>query len=404
MPPDTAFEPECRAAIDGLRAALIELYASVNADPTGPQDVARRFGVNKTLAWNVSKVMTGTDAIASIPNLPGALAFQTLVTAIERGGGDPVAVDRVRNAVQSLDRTVERHVGDRGTLELIVDGLGPSRADHLELSRKLAFRGNSGLLGVQAKTRLMSVFLAPNHDDPERIDMAIVRGYIGLRRLRSNARWPIFQTRGWGHERTMASAEGWRSLEAPDEDDGRLPLLADFSSVGAADLEVQRTPAGLDYLLAPGPIGNVGAVDCFLGDCSRAAAPAYRTALDTTGEFGATISAPTERLIFDIIAHERLDFALRPDALAFAGIFMDASEDSEGANRLPLPVPQTVAMLPGRPPVVATPTVPRYPELVQFVHQHMGWRSADFLGCRYELAHPPLGSTVLLRFRLPMRG
>lgn len=402
---DKDFEPDCRAAFDALKGALIELYADVGADPLSPQDAARRFRVNKTLTWNISKVMSSNDAMATLPNVPGSSALRGLLQAVQREGASVAAVDRVKKAAKALDDMVELHVGDRATLELIVDGMGRNRDDHLEISRKLAFRGNSGLWGVQAKTRLMSVLMAPNADDPDRIDIAIVRGYIGFRRLRSDVRWPIFQLRGWGSEDGSMNPSQWQPLETAGEEPRGLPLLRRFSTVSTNDIEEIRTTDGMDYMLVPGPIGNSGAIDCFVSDYERSAAYKYRTEKDTTGEFGATISAPTEKLIFDLLVHESLDFVLSPppEVRAYGGIFMERSEDANPNGLLPVPVPQSVAMLPGRPPVVATPSVLRYPEIVSFVQQRMNWDANRFRGCRLEMSYPPMGTTILLRFNLPER-
>jgi hypothetical protein len=398
---DKDFEPDCRAAVDALRGALIELYASVGADPVSPQDAARRFKVNKTLTWNLSKVMSSGDAMAALPNVPGASALRGLLKAIQREGASAEAIDRVRRAAESLDKMVELHVGDRATLELVVDGMGRGRDDHLEVSRKLAFRGNSGLWGVQARTRLMTAFMAPNVEDPDRIDMAIVRGYVGFRRLRSDVRWPIFQLRGWGAEGEPMTADRWQPMENGAPGRNSLPLLRKFSTVAPSDIEEVKTPRGLDYMLSPGPIGNAGAIDCFVSDYMRSAAGKYRTEQDTTGEFGATISAPTERLIFDLIVHESLEFALAPEVHAVGGIFMERTEEPAPTDQLPIPLSQNVVMLPGRPPVVATAAVPAYPDIVAFVNKRMEWKAQQFRGCRLEVAYPPLGSTILLRFQLP---
>jgi hypothetical protein len=321
---------------------------------------------------------------------------------MQRKGADPTIVDRVKQAVAALAQVVELHVGDRATLELIVDGMGRNNGDRLELSRKLAFRGTSGLWGVQAKTRLMTVFMAPNAERPDHLDLAITRAYIGFRRLRSDVRWPIFQTRGWGDERESIT-KPWHALEDGEANDSALPLLARFSSVSADDLEEVRTERGINYMLAPGPIGNTGAVDCYLSDYERAAVGMFRTEQDTTGEFGATISAPTERLIFDYIVDESLEFALKPEVRAFGGVFHDRDESSVPEGQLPIPVPQTVASLPGQPPVVATPHVPRYGELMNYVCERLAWNPLRFRACRFELSYPPLGSTILLRFKLPER-
>lgn len=396
------FEPHCRAAFEELRAALIELYASVGADPARPQDVARRFRVNKTLTWNISKVVASSDPITTLPNVPGPSSLKRLLQAVQREGATPTAVNNVRTAIDYLDKVVQHHAGDRATLELIIDGISPNNGDILERSRKLAFRGNSGLWGVQAKTRLMTAMMAPSATDPDLIDMAIIRGFIGFRRLRSDVRWPIFQLRGWGDE-TSHMTRRWRSLECPDEEMNGLPLLRRFSNVGPDDVEEVMTSKGADYILKPGPVGNTGAIDCFIGDCEQSAVSKYCTEQDSTGEFGATISTPTEELIFDLIVHETLSFALKPEVRAFGGIFMERSEDAISAGALPIPVPQHVVPLPGSPPVVATARVPQYTEIVNFAYERMQWKANEFRGCRLNLSCPPMGSTILLRFKLPMR-
>jgi len=399
--PNPGFEPDCRSAFDTLRGALLELYANIGADPASPQDVARRFGVNKTLTWNISKVMSSTDPLATLPQVPGVSALRSLLQSMQRQGAAPAAVERVRAAATELHQVVELHVGDRATLELIVDGLGRNGDDRLELSRKLAFRGNSGLWGVQAKTRMMTVFMSPNKNQPDQLDIAIVRGFIGFRRLRSDVSWPVFQTRGWGDENESIT-KPWQPLDDHGDTDG-LPLLTEFSTVDPSKLERVSSAQGTDYKLAPGPIGNTGAVDCFICDYERNAVGIYKTEHDTTGEFGATISAPTERLIFDMIVHESLDFALRPEVRAFGGVFHERNEEAIPEGHVPIPLPQTITDLPGQPPVVATPQIPRYSEMVNFVCERMNWPAKTMRGCRYELSYPPLGSTILLRFKLPDR-
>ena len=291
MPTDTSpFEAECRAAIDEVRAALRELYSSVGANIEAPQEVSRRFGVNKTLAWNVSRILTASDPLTSVPSLPGSSAFSILLDSIAKKGAEASTLKRARDAVKLLDQTVSRHVGDRATLELIIDGLTPERGDHLAVSRKLAYRGNSGLLGIQAKARLMTVFMAPNAERPDQIDFAVIRGLIGLRRLRSSVQWPIFQLRAWGHGQAVSLQGNWHSLDVTGPGGASSPLMHNFSNIADSDVQIRHLASGTNVLLAPGPVGNTAAVDCFVGDCVRSGASKYRSELDSTGEFGATIT------------------------------------------------------------------------------------------------------------------
>lgn len=394
------FERDCQTAFENLRAALIELYDRIDADPANPQEVARRLKLNKTLTWNLSRVMSASDHIASVPNMPGASALEGFLDAARREGASATELAKVRAAAKTLAAAVELHVGDRATLELIADGIDSSRDDHLEFSRKLVFRGSSGLWGIQASTRLTTIFLAPNAGASDRLDIAMVRAFIGLRRLRSAVRWPIFHDRFWGSDTGLTTAERWLPLDPSADPLHGLPLLPKFSSVGSAGLEAVHHARGVDYILGEGPVGNSGAVDCFVGDFARSAVSKYRTASDATGEFGANIAAPTERLLFDILVHRDVHFPSKPTVLGFGGIFAGRTDEAE-ASRFPIPLPQSVALLPGTPPIVSTRTVPRYAELVNFVHDRMGWKPEEFRAYRLDLSYPPMGSTILIRFDLP---
>ena len=55
------FPEHLQTALQALRAAIIELLSAVGADPGKPQDLARRFGLNKNLTWKVSKIICESD-------------------------------------------------------------------------------------------------------------------------------------------------------------------------------------------------------------------------------------------------------------------------------------------------------------------------------------------------------
>jgi hypothetical protein len=399
-PPPVTFERACQDAVNELRAALVELYDSVDADPLSPQDVARRFRLNKTLTWNVSRLIQAPDGLAAVTHVPGKAAIEKMLEATRRDGASDRAIANVRSATSAFEHVVEVHLGDRGTLDLVLDAISTPTSDGLERSRKLAFRGNSGLYGVQAKTKLITGFLCPNPDDATRIDMAMISGYCGFRRLRSSVRWPIFMPRAW------ASAEEpieqrWNSIdESQNGAFSGLSLISKFSQGSLPEMEVAETDEGMNIMLKPGAIGNPGAFDCFRGDFMRSAAGRYRTELDRTGEIGASITTPAEFLVIDLIAHEELDFALQPDVLVY-GRFYSHGEAVGGDEEMRLPIRQKVSSLPGSPPAVATSLVPHYAEIVRMVYERLDWTPSEFRGVRLQMPYPPFGSTVVLQFKLP---
>src|SRR4051794_13295627 len=116
MPRVTLFETECRERVGQLRSALIELYDSVGADPACPQDVARNFRVNKTLAWNVARLLQASDALAAVNHVPGVSSLEKVIQATARKGADPQIVERARKAVRDFKQMIKAHAGDRPTL------------------------------------------------------------------------------------------------------------------------------------------------------------------------------------------------------------------------------------------------------------------------------------------------
>ena len=400
----TVFETECRERVGQLRTAFFELYDSVGADPTSPQDVARKFRVNKTLAWNVARLLQASDALAAVNHVPGTSSLEKVIQASAKQGADPAIVARARKAVRDFKKMIEAHAGDRPTLDLIIDGTGRAEESRLELSRKLAFRGNSGLYGVQAQTRVVCHFLAPNPGNPRQLDMATTGGYVGFRRLRPDVRWPIFITRSWSRRQDALTGPGWTPLEPSEATTNGFPVMRSFARGNVPQIHPVDTPEGRDYVLGEGPVGNEGAFDCFWGESMRAAVDRYARSPGETGEFGAAISAPVETLISDIIVDRRLEFALKPELFVFSRIFAHGQPTGDANDPTLLPIRQPTVEIPGSPPVLNTALVPQYPQIVRHVYQHMGWDARQFKGIRLIMEYPPLGSHVILRFQLPVAG
>ncbi len=392
-------EQECQEHVSRLRAALIDLYDSVGADPASPQDVSRKFRINKTLTWNIAKLLEASDGLAAVPHVPGGASIEKIIQATGAQGASSKLQTQVREAARDFERMIEVHVGDRATLDLIIDGMGPNGSLGLEQSRKRAFLGNSGIYGVQAKSSMMSVFLAPNPDDPEQIDMVMLRGIVGLRRLRPTVRIPIFRLRQWSKDGQKIGSSTWSPIEPGASD----PFLTEFNRPNLPEIEAVHADDGVDYVLVPGPIGNRGAVDLFYCDMLRAGASRYSTPDDKTGEFGLTLTVPTRNLVFDLVVHRDLAFALDAEAIVYAFFFASGQREGDWDEASRLPIRNEPVEIAGSPPAVATPLVPRYPELHQYVHDQLGWSADEFRGIRYSLPYMPIGSSAVLRFDLPER-
>lgn len=385
------FEREYEQVVSDLRAALLRMFDELGLDPYAPQDVARRLGLNKTLTWNLSRVIRSTDGFSALPHIPGQQAMTKVLDAAAEHGASAATLDGVRSALAAFRDMTRVHVGDRTSLELVIDSMPTPGGDATENSRKLAFRGNSGLYGLQARTRLVSSMVVPNADDPTRLDVAFLSGFVGLRRLRSEVRWPIFKMRM--QTQPHVQSDLWDS-ESPGQ-----PRF--FSKGTPPNIEVVHSNGDRDFVLMPGAVGDTAAFDCFRGEVFRAVVPRYRTQADQTGDFGASITLPCEHLILDLIVHRDLEFALRAQMMVFSTIYSPGEPDRSSNDASLLPIAQPTREIVGSPPVVASPRVPQYTQFFADMHRKLGVDPAHLRGIRVELMYPPLGSMVVLRYNLP---
>lgn len=390
---------DSKRALQGVRSSLITLYAAVGADPSTPQVVARQFDINRNLTWKISRVIGAPDPFAALAHLPGDSGLDIALDAFRRAGAPESAIQGVQIAIRELDEVAEIHAGDRPHLEMILDSMGllgsPTR---LENSRELAFRGNSAIWGVQAKARVTVAFAAPT-PDPSKLDLVLIGGFAGLRRLRQTSPWRLFRFAGYNDDGTPQANREESEIE-PDHNGGVSRLLRRFCSPNMPSIDVTQKGPTTEYTLPAGPVGNLGAFDCFFGEIVRNA-NAYSRPDDRFGEFSSLIMLPAENLVFDLIVHRDVKMA-NPPAFSIFG-FPQGFGDNIAASRpdWELPLGEPVRELAGTPPTVANPLVPRYQELVQAVYARMGWRPADFYGLRVTMRHPPMQSLAVLRWELP---
>jgi hypothetical protein len=387
---------DLNATVAELKGSLADLMVQVGADVSKPQQMSRYLGLDKSLARKVARIVESDEAGIAIQNLPGTEGFNILLSAVERLGASAERVSRARQAVRSIEGVVERHFGDRPTLEIVVDGLPSASRDRLLLSRKLSFRGDSGIWGIQAKTRVNTAIVAPNRSDPAMLDNVAIGGWVDVRRVRADSRWAVFRRKVY---RNMETAEAQiKPLDPNEPPDGPL-LLRDFCSKKLPPIEVVREPNGdIIHELGPSAVGNVGAFTVFSGWVNSQIGARYADASDSRGEYGAVVSAPVETLIFDLLVHRDIDFVLD----CRTEIYGTAVSAGPLSTRDLIPLALKCIPL-DHPRKATTRHIPRYDEVIEYAFAANGWLADEFVGKRFTLDYPPFPSTVRLSFPLQPR-
>lgn len=384
------------AAFLGLRSALADVIRALGVDPGEPQELARRLRVSRSLTWRISKAIREDDLAIALQHLPGETATGTLLQAAAGQGVEPGLIERARSAREALDRVVQEHSGDRATLDLILGSMtGQHSAERAHPGRRTAFRGNSVVWGIQARGRSVLSVIAPHAADPTRIDTALVSGFIELRRLRPELRWPLFRPYLYHDDGSPVVEQTAEVAIDPAYDSKPGPkLIGSHCSPGLPTISLVKQRRGSVYELGPGPVGNAGAFDCFYGSILRGAVPRYATPEDRFAETYCQIALPVEALEFDLFVHRDIPVpgGMEVEHRGWGSL--------GGAPDVGLPMAERAVELMDRHTGIDSTIVPRYNELVNAVFERGGWARKDFRVFRLSMAYPPMHTVVLMRFPL----
>lgn len=392
---------EARNAVRRLRSSLIEVMATVGADPTSPQEVARRFSLDKTLTWKIARVVRDGDMTSAIEHVPGRRRMSALLGAMSTAGASELSVAAVWKAFDEFERLVSDHSGDRGTLDVMVASESDQALERrLEAHRRNAFLANAAIWGIRAKVHMGIHMMAPC-EVPGVAESLSMCGFIGFQRLRANTPWAV------------ANAIAFGTLEhhdspVPLHPDGLInggPILPAFSSTPLPEMRTV-TIAGTNrrYELAPGPVGPSHAVDVVLGWRWPRDFPMHQSVPDEIGEHSVILSTPVETAILDLWIHRSMSFAMNPVARVYSQLPSGPKYPLEGRDVGRLPMPDTVTDLGTGPAGATCPEYPRAAELLHFAADRMKWSLDEFRGFRFRLRHPPIPASAWLQHALlPMR-
>jgi hypothetical protein len=407
----TAFEGQLRSTVARLRESVAEVLAAVGANLRVPHSITRDFGLDKSLASKLARVIREPDPFAAALDVPGEEAMRIFSHSMRDAGAPASSLESLRSSVESFQEMIRTHCGgDRSTLEMIVTaadtgaGKTQKQQQQLETFRRAMYRGASAVFGVQARVQVSSHYVAPNAEDPEMLDLAVVGGLVDLRRIRSDVGWAIASARAIGPDGAPAPLRNVEPIDPRSRQFGEAPLMCDFCSTPIEPLRVVDLPDGVrKFELPEGPVGSAHAVTLFTGWVQRKVVSRWRTAADEFGEHFVSLSTPAELVIHDLFVHRDLPFARRPGAFLYSQLPGGVSYPNGPRDRGMLQLSEPIQDLSGEPPRPATADVPPYSQLTRTVFTRMGHRAEDFYGVRIQVRYPPVPAILLYRYALPAR-
>ncbi|MBL9149996.1 MAG: hypothetical protein JNM94_15005 [Phycisphaerae bacterium] len=402
-PTPGGFEAEATRIASELRSALGAVMRSVRADVTRPQDMSRRYGLNKNLTWKISKIL-GDDSLETIArHLPGRPGFVILLRTLKGHGAPDDLCARLQASLDTFDLFVRDHAGDRETFASMTAALAGGEAQREELARKAAFQGNSAIFGVQARLQCALHAVFPG-SAPDRASVAVVCGLVDLRRLRRGVSWPVAFLRS-GEDGGSELALRSTPLD-PRVKRGEPAIMHDFSTIDASDVRLAKNDGALRrWELSEGPLGKDGSVTCLVGSVSRDLVSLRRTEKETVGEHIVSLTTPAEEFVLDVLVHRSLPLACEPSSAAPEAFLVSQlpavpvyPHEARSGAFLPLseaPVPI------GRVEDLALPAFAEYQRVVETVCAAGNATFADMRAYRLRFRYPPMPALAIVRYPLP---
>ncbi len=387
-----SFERAAAIALTNLRNATASAIAASGGADLNSLALSRKLGIDKSLSWRMVRFAQDDDAFGGSKHLPGDAGLRIFVRAIRSAAG-PACGDALAAALDELDRVVRDHAGNRAAFRALLancseSGLSDDRAMEF---RKGAFQANAALWGIEASARVMLAFLTQGKSGT---DVALVSGYLGVRRNRRDLSWPVARRRVLGHEGRTREAIAMPldpsvPMDAP-------PILAEYSSVRGDGLRPIGTEHGFWYELPEGDIGSAGAVDCVFGERMPGAGPSPRAGVVQPAEIMLRLDMPVEHVLMEVFVDRDIPLAGKPTASLFGLLSGGTGENTADRERQRMPIAEQPVELGNEPKSWSTPVAPRHWEMV---HDCMRWldrRPASFSIHRLAMRWPLVPTALVL--------
>jgi hypothetical protein len=403
----TAFADEADRVGTDFRSSLAGV---LGAGPEGiePAAIVERFGIDSTLAWKLSRQVSAPTGLDVFRHMPGPGALRGLLGRAGDAGLPREAIAAFGIAIDASQDLVRRHAGSRRAFDVLIAGQlagrDASAADsRLELDlRRSGFESAAFVQGVKVRTQFAATILWPQG---EAISLGVLRGALGLQRLRPGAMWRVSHT-----TRITAPASSspgsstdvvMRPIDADGSDRPRLPLMPSFSTVGHEVFrQSEASDELIEYDLAPGEVGDQAAMDMVFGEVIERARP--RSA-DAAGMRAFThmggIKTPCERFVYDALVHESLFESAHPIARAYSTVYARSTTGVRDADELPLRphVDERGRGLAG----LELTGCPRHVATLRYALASAGVDESSLIASRITIAFPPVPMTLKMVWLRP---
>ena len=388
---------ELGSLVERLRIALRAALDEVVPDLGGARACGRALGLKRGLGWKVYSLATASDLQTALKVLPQRDGWKQILARLEELQCPPAELDSLREAVAAAASRLDAAKIGRPLLRAVAaGGLDTARETAAMLQARRSMReGAEELYGIRTDAKI-GTFVVGRPDRKGLVDLAGILQYEGLRRLRPGPPFPL-------HHSPLAWNPRWKELKrarpfgaSPDQGS----LVPDLSSVDPSrhQIAVRIDDGRPNSYLFDESVSTAGGVRAVFADLLRKAGNVGHA--DDRVDLDVAISMPTVRAVLEVWIHASITLVTEP-AAALVGSFGRGFQLEEATDTLRLSLEATATPIAA--PTLSGPLRRASPAHVAVVDRAialLGGDRGDYVGYRVIVPDPPIGSRVMLKWRM----
>jgi hypothetical protein len=389
----TAVKPVMEAMRDSLAAAVDALPETIQH----AADLRRALNLDSRLSTQIMRVARAEDVLRVASHVPGPPSMKRFLEALRVHGTGAELIHSIERAFTSFEQTVETQAGDRVSFDSIVANLGADGHDALELQhRRAAFRAMSHLLGMQmqAYARACVFCKAPGG----RVDMAQLRAFLSVRRLRQGTPVPLFSANVLAtHTRGDTPLYVREAIGQELAAGSGLGVVQSLSSPASSQVRLVEEMGMLSIELHGAGLGASASADLYFGYVDRAV-PVHEAKDPENIGINHSFMIPAERFVMDFLCERGLMTSEMPSGMIYLsrGGRMPVMHRADDL----LHMQSSVKRVRSIDRLTRDTSLGSYGQALQMTLDRMGWGSKRFDIFRVEIDFPVMGTLIRVGARV----
>jgi hypothetical protein len=372
--------------------ALRGLFREFDEPVTTAADLTRATGLNRNSASKVMIALGQREPLASMYAMPGPEALRKLARGARKRGIAAEDLKALERALDAYEDLLTRELDGKPALDGAIALWLPDARGRVEASsRHLVYRGMAALRGISLDTSFELSMIAPSASVPDRCDVLVCAGTLGLRRLVPSAPVRLLATKHENPAVRFERIDGRPMVHRPMDgmlaaySSNPLPMMREVSydtkTVWAVTEDGMGVSDSLDLVFAEFGVGL-----------------AFRTP-PSGRRMGHShiVAQPTREVVVDSFIHRDVWPQLRPECVVYDTVSYGAAnfnDHSRDIDRIPLA--SSLRELGEGIDSIASASIPRYRELAAELCERKGWNPRDFRGYRFSSSYPVYGGQYSL--------